>query len=119
MNILVLNGSPRKNGNVAKALRAEVKLFCTDKIPENTVYWHDISDLNFDFCRGCMACRSKEKNGACILANDDAHKIAEETHNEIERSDENIKHCMVHVNPVDLKILEEQTKAYDKSHITE
>lgn len=81
MNILVLNGSPRKNGNVAKALRTEVKLFCTDKIPENTVYWHDISDLNFDFCRGCMACRSIEKKGACILAKDDAHKIAEEIKN--------------------------------------
>ncbi|MBQ9514163.1 MAG: cation transporter [Clostridia bacterium] len=49
-----------------------------------------------------------------------AHKIAEEAHEKIERSDENIKHCMVHVNPVDLKILEQQTKVYtDKSHITE
>ncbi len=28
-----------------------------------------------------------------------AHTIAEDVHATIERSDENIKHCMVHVNP--------------------
>lgn len=35
-----------------------------------------------------------------------AHKIAEEAHDLIEKSDSNIKHCMVHVNPVDVKELE-------------
>lgn len=77
MNILVLNGSPRKNGNVVKALKAE-----TEKIQQKhancQIIWKDISDLNFDFCKGCMACRSKMN---CILPADDAHKIAEEIKN--------------------------------------
>ena len=76
MNILVLNGSPRKNGNVAKALRREVeKLTGKAGSDGNQVIWEDICDLNFDFCRGCMACRSKSD---CILPRDYAHKIAEE-----------------------------------------
>lgn len=35
------------------------------------------------------------------LTLEDAHKIAENAHAAVEASDENIKHCMVHVNPVD------------------
>lgn len=76
LNILVLNGSPRKNGNVARALRREVEKQ-TGKADADgcQVIWEDIYDLKFDFCRGCMACRSKSD---CILPPDDAHKIAEE-----------------------------------------
>jgi len=29
----------------------------------------------------------------------DAHKIAELVHDKLEKKDENIKHCMIHVNP--------------------
>lgn len=77
MNILVLNGSPRKNGNVVKALKAETEKI--QKKHENCqIIWKDISDLNFDFCKGCMACRSKMN---CILTADDAHIIAEEIKN--------------------------------------
>ena len=70
MNILVLNGSPRKNGNVSQSLRAQL-----ERYPHAEIIWHDVSDLNFSFCTGCMACRSKQQ---CILKDDDAHKIAEE-----------------------------------------
>ena len=77
MKILVLNGSPRKNGNVSKTLRNEV-----DKISQKysareevLIIWEDVAELDFDFCKGCMACRSKKD---CILAKDDAHRIAEE-----------------------------------------
>ena len=74
MNILVLNGSPRRNGNVVKTLKSE-----TEKIQKKyencQIIWEDISDLNFDFCKGCMTCRSKKN---CILPADDAHKLAEE-----------------------------------------
>ena len=70
MTILVLNGSPRKNGNVANRLKKEL-----EKYPNETVVWENVCDLQFSFCKGCMACRSKE---ACVLPNDDAHKIAGE-----------------------------------------
>ncbi len=74
MNILVLNGSPRKNGNVAKALKKETEKIQM-KYKNSQIIWKNLSDLNFDFCKGCMACRSKMN---CILQPDDAHTIAEE-----------------------------------------
>ena len=70
MNILILNASPRKNGNVETVLRNELGKYKNDKI-----IWEDVSKLNFDFCKGCMICRSKEN---CILPQDDAHRIAME-----------------------------------------
>lgn len=70
MTILVLNGSPRKNGNVANRLKKEL-----EKYPNETVVWENVCDLQFSFCKGCMACRSKE---ACVFPSDDAHKIADE-----------------------------------------
>jgi len=77
VNILVLNGSPRKNGNVAKTLRREVEKM-SEKYENCQVIWEDICDLRFDFCNGCMACRAKKE---CVLEKDDAHKIAEEIKN--------------------------------------
>ena len=73
MTILVLNGSPRKNGNVATRLKKEL-----EKYQDAEIIWEDICDLNFSFCKGCMACRSRQN---CILPQDDAHKIAEEIKN--------------------------------------
>lgn len=72
MTILVLNGSPRKNGTVARTLKKELSRYAADA---NMVIWHDVSDLHFAFCTGCMACRSC---GRCVLPPDDAHHIAEE-----------------------------------------
>ena len=74
MKILVLNGSPRKNGNVSNLLKKE-----SDRLlKKNTgaeIIWENVSDLNFNFCHGCMVCRSK---GSCILPKDDAHRIENE-----------------------------------------
>ncbi|MBP5466123.1 MAG: hypothetical protein J6Y43_00975, partial [Clostridia bacterium] len=36
-----------------------------------------------------------------------AHEIAQAVHDRIEESDPAIKHCMVHVNPVSIKINDE------------
>ncbi len=76
MKFLVLNGSPRKNGNVAKTLKSQIDFFSrkfgNEKIETK---WIDVQDLQFDFCKGCMACRSR---GHCQMQADDAHKIEEE-----------------------------------------
>ncbi len=74
MKVLVLNGSPRKKGNVSKLLSREAEKL-KKKNADCQIQWENISDLKFDFCRGCMACRSK---GTCILPCDDAHRIEEE-----------------------------------------
>ena len=74
MKILVLNGSPRKNGNVSNLLKKESDRLLK-KNPGAEIIWENVSDLNFSFCHGCMACRSK---GSCLLPEDDAHKIENE-----------------------------------------
>ena len=74
MKILILNGSPRKKGNVSRVLKTESDRLLK-KNPSAQIIWENVSDLNFAFCHGCMACRSK---GSCILPQDDAHKIEEE-----------------------------------------
>lgn len=66
MKVLVLNGSPRKNGTIEKILK---------EITAGTdCAFVDVHQLDFHWCCGCMACRS---NGNCILEKDDAHIIAE------------------------------------------
>ena len=68
MTFLVLNGSPRKNGNVATLLRAVV-----DGVGDrHEVEWIDVYDLNIEPCLGCMKCRP---DGQCCLADDDAHVV--------------------------------------------
>ncbi len=74
MKILVLNGSPRKNGNVAGLLKKESDRLL-QKNPDAEIIWENVCDLSFTFCHGCMACRSK---GSCVLPQDDAHKIEKE-----------------------------------------
>ncbi len=74
MKILILNGSPRKNGNVSKLLKKKVDQLQI-KNSSAEIIWENVSDLNFAFCHGCMACRSK---GSCILPEDDAHRIERE-----------------------------------------
>ncbi|MDY6367024.1 MAG: cation diffusion facilitator family transporter [Clostridia bacterium] len=43
------------------------------------------------------------------LTLEEAHKIAENTHHAVENYDDKIKHCMVHVNPVDIDTTANQT----------
>lgn len=74
MKILVLNASPRKNGNISKLLKKEADRLL-NKNPGAELVWENVCDLNFNFCHGCMTCRSK---GSCILPEDDAHKIEKE-----------------------------------------
>ena len=64
MNVLILNGSPRKNGNTSNALRA---------IEDGLKARHTVESLNvYDFmfrpCRNCDAC--KRNGGSCVLPDD-------------------------------------------------
>lgn len=68
MRILVLNGSPRKNGTVHSLLRQ-----ITQGIPSgHDVEWVEVCALTMKNCTGCMACR---KTKECVLPEDDAHVI--------------------------------------------
>ena len=73
MNALILNGSPRKNGNTSHALRA---------IEEGLKRNHAVESLNvYDFtfrpCRNCDAC--KRNGGNCIQADDTVKIISKIT----------------------------------------
>jgi multimeric flavodoxin WrbA len=68
MKVLVLNGSPRREGTVASLLKAVIKTVSA----EHDIEWIDACRLDMKFCTGCMACREKEH---CILPEDDAHTV--------------------------------------------
>jgi len=68
MNVLVLNGSPRKSRTVTRLLR-----HVTEGLPAGSeVDWIDVCKLNMKNCTACMACRTKK---ACVLPEDDAHIV--------------------------------------------
>nr|MBP7471424.1 flavodoxin family protein [Prevotella sp.] len=70
MKVLVINGSPRKNGNIAKMLHS-----VADNINNAEIHWYDVNDLHIHPCMGCMRCRSTRE---CVLPKDDATMISEE-----------------------------------------
>lgn len=61
MKVLILNGSPRKNGNTALALSEMEKVF-----HENGIETEIVHIGNMDI-RGCMACGSCSKTGKCVF----------------------------------------------------
>ena len=71
MTILIINGSPRKNGATAIILHTMEKHLLQK---ENVfVEFVDISDLEMAPCRGCCSCY---KTGQCYM-NDDAEKLSD------------------------------------------
>lgn len=71
MNILILNASPRRKGNISTMLDAMEK----EALQRGThVDMIHVADLQVKACTGCMACRSRQ---ACVLPDDDAQRIVE------------------------------------------
>ena len=61
MKVLMLNGSPRANGNTALALKELEKVFTAEGIEVETV------QLGNKPIRGCVACGGCYKAGRCVL----------------------------------------------------
>ena len=55
MKILILNGSPRKNGKISQLLHTAEKSLLEKG---DSVTFIDVSSIIFKPCAGCMACRS-------------------------------------------------------------
>ena len=70
MKVLILNGSPHKNGNTALALSEMEKIFTENEIETETV---TVGGLDI---RGCVACGSCGKLGSCAI-NDIVNEVAE------------------------------------------
>lgn len=61
MKVLILNGSPRANGNTALALKEMEQVFVKNGIDCETV---QVGNLTV---RGCMACGGCAKTGKCVI----------------------------------------------------
>ena len=61
LRVLLLNGSPRANGNTSIALKELENIFHTQGVETETVL------LGNQDIRGCIACYSCKKNGKCIF----------------------------------------------------
>ncbi len=61
MKVLMINGSPRKNGNTAISLKEMEKIFQAEGIEVETV------QVGNQAIRGCIACASCMKNGKCVF----------------------------------------------------
>ena len=64
MKVLIINGSPRVNGNTSIAVNEMVKVFNEEDIETDVVM------IGNKAIRGCIACGSCYKNGKCVF--DDA-----------------------------------------------
>ncbi len=61
MKVLLVNGSPRANGNTALALNEMAKIFAEEGIETEILH---VGNKNI---RGCIACGSCGKNGKCVF----------------------------------------------------
>ena len=69
MKVLILNGSPRINGNTSIAIREMEKVFKESDVEVETV------QIGNKDIRGCIACRSCSKTGKCVF-NDMVNELA-------------------------------------------
>ena len=61
LKVLMLNGSPRKNGNIALAFREMEQVFAENGIETENIL------LGRETIRGCIACETCRKNKKCVF----------------------------------------------------
>ena len=74
MKVLLINGSPRKNGNTNRALEEMVAVFTAEGVEA------EIVQIGTQAIRGCIACGSCKKTGKCCfddIVNEIAPKFEE------------------------------------------
>ena len=74
MKVLLINGSPKANGNTARSLEEMVKVFAEEGIETEIIH------VGNKAVRGCVACGYCYKEGKCVvddIVNECASKFAE------------------------------------------
>lgn len=72
MKTLLINGSPRKDGNTAVALNEIAKALEAEGV-ETEIFWIGVKPV-----RGCIACgRCREGGGKCVFGDDAANALSE------------------------------------------
>lgn len=74
MKVLIINGSPRIDGNTTTSINELIKVFDKNEIETETI---QIGNQNI---RGCIACNSCQKNHKCIF-NDYVNEVAKKFEN--------------------------------------
>ncbi len=69
MKVLIINGSPRANGNTSIALQEMEKVFKEEKIET------EIIQIGMQNIRGCIACGNCHERGKCVF-NDIVNEVA-------------------------------------------
>ena len=69
MNVIILNGSPKPEGNTAIAIKEMVKVFDEEDIGS------EIIQVGNKPIRGCVSCNSCSKTGKCVF-DDEVNAIA-------------------------------------------
>ncbi|MDO4483318.1 MAG: flavodoxin family protein [Clostridia bacterium] len=69
MKVLMLNGSPRANGNCTLALKEMEAIFAQQGIEVETVHVGHLP------VRGCVACGSCKKTGKCVMDDDIVNQL--------------------------------------------
>lgn len=74
MKVLIINGSPRIDGNTTTSINELIKVFDKNEIETETI---QIGNQNI---RGCIACNSCQKNQKCVF-NDSVNEVAKKFEN--------------------------------------
>ena len=74
MKVLIINGSPRIDGNTTTSINELIKVFNKNEIETETI---QIGNQNI---RGCIACNSCQKNHKCVF-NDSVNEVAKKFEN--------------------------------------
>ena len=69
MKVLIVNSSPRHNGNTSIALAEMIKIFKNEGVET------ELLNIGTQSIRGCIACNSCAKNGKCVF-DDEVNKAA-------------------------------------------
>ena len=69
MKVVIINGSPRKEGNTAIAINEMTRVFEAEKID------YEVYQIGHQNIRGCVACNSCANTGKCVF-NDVVNEIA-------------------------------------------
>jgi len=71
MKVLILNGSPRHNGNTAAALKA-VQQGILEKSAQTEIEFCNVTQWNI---KGCIACNICKTNGGICVMPDETNQI--------------------------------------------
>ena len=74
MRVVLINGSPHKNGNTALALQT-----VADALQERGIET-ETTQVGNRMIRGCMACGACSKTGRCAFEKDDFHALCEKVY---------------------------------------